>query len=130
MKNTEGIGKLLIILDSSVGSAHFLMYWSSGRTLECLFLSSFINLNSSYFFSCLIFLIEFINLDIDSYLSMHYLFLFFCFFFLIIFIAPYSQQCVNLIWNFIISFGHTSAAHRSCRQASVSLDKVIIAYSY
>ena len=71
MKNTEGIGKLLIILDSSVGSAHFL------STLACLFLSSFIYLNSSYFFSKFYILFEFINLDIDSNLSMHYFVLFF-----------------------------------------------------
>ena len=37
----KGIGKLLIILDSSVGSAHFEMYWPSAHILAYPFFVSF-----------------------------------------------------------------------------------------
>ena len=62
----KGIGKLLIILDSSVGSAHFEMYWPSAHILAYPLLSRFIYFNSSYFL-----LVQYFYLSLFISISIH-----------------------------------------------------------
>ena len=90
----KGIGKLIIIPDSSVGSAHFEMYWPSGHILACPFFVSFHLFYFILVFISFIFLFEFIYLDIDSYLFMHYLFSLFSIF---IFLLQQFHNNVNFI---------------------------------
>ena len=74
-----------------------------------------------FFFVSFILLFQFNIISILIHIFFHAFFLFS--FFNLIAAISYNM---HLIWNFIISCGHTSAAHPSCRQASVSLDVYVV----